>query len=406
MFTKKSFLKLFLVLLLCASFVCIASYNEIVTCNANDFAVRTIDTDEIGQLSYSEKAEDLINEFDTYESVCTDTSLSFSGDILLAASSFTGFETLSTGNEEIKKSYATNYNFETNEFVLKVTYSSGEQIIDTLEEVVEPIYDEVNDDVYFYYEGNKVSVSELLKTDNVNDCVAIVDDAIIVGGVAISAAAVAAIVAGSLVVSVVAADPTIVTKTITTVKTVVKTVSKVVVEKVTSVWRWFKRTVLKKKTVTSTVTSTVTTTSTIAITTPSITVNGTKIKTKELTNAKSELKALPANVYYLMFADPGDGKIYLSVSPITAEVAVSIMNIPIIVPRISNKNRDMIASVYTYKRVNAEGVTAIVGFSSRTPKGYPENHSPEKGYLPHYHSISEVNGQTPHAFFGLPGERR
>lgn len=112
------------------------------------------------------------------------------------------------------------------------------------------------------------------------------------------------------------------------------------------------------------------------------------------------VKTLNASAYYLCFADPTNGKMYISILQIDYDTALTIMCVPTLVPCIGNSNKDMIASIFTTSEIMAYEVAEQAGIYSIVP----ENHGQNKGYYWHYHSIYEVATRQgmlarPHAFF-------
>ena len=344
----------------------------------SDLQTRTIDVNEIGTLSYEEKVNQLLEDFDVYSYDYADNTITFNGEFTRDLTDFLNYQQLSTiDNTPITKAYSTRFNCKEEVFTLITTYSQNGIVINQTSDSVVPFYDEALNDYFITLEdGSKISVSESLELDNMENCVAIV------------AAVPLAIVAAALAVTIVVAAPTIVQ--------VVETVVTTVVSWVRSFWSWFCS--LWKP-----VTKTVTTTSVTTVATPALTIDRTTYKTKAVT--KDDIKTRFGNsLYYLAFADPTNGYMYFSVVPITQAQAIAILNSAVYVPCIGNPNKQMIASTYTFYQASALAVAQVVGLNSRTPANFPENHGNGKpGYFWHYHTIPAApHDHSPHSFFGLP----
>lgn len=357
-------ISLFLALVLALPFVLSGFSNSV------SVSTRTINVSEIGTLSYEELTDKMLYNFDVYSSDFSDDCISFEGNLTKDFNYFSNLQHLALNdNDKITEKYETKYNIENDTFLVKISYFQDDKLVEEIEHETVPVFDEEKNDYFIELEnGNKISVAETIKMENIDNCIAIVDD-------------VAIILTAALAITVAAAAP------------VIETVVTKVVSFVKSIFSWF-ASLFVKKTVTK-------------VATPSITINKTTYKTEAKTEA--DIKKLDKEQYFAAFADPTNGFMYMTVVPISIETAVAILNIPIIVPCIGDTKRTMIGSTYTFYDFNALKIASIVGLSPRTPAGFAEYHG--SGYFRHYHTIStgfttgkggELQEANPHSFFGLP----
>ncbi|MBQ7977731.1 MAG: hypothetical protein IJ301_04010 [Clostridia bacterium] len=337
---------------------------------STELTTRDINVNEIGMLSYEEKVDQLLNEFDVYSYDYTNTEITFEGSLIRNLSDITGYQKLNTiDDSEVTKTYSTKFNVETETFTLITKFEQSGVVIKTTEESVIPYYDSTEDDYFIPLEdGTALSVAEALKDDNFNECVAIVDDAAI-------------LVAAALAITIVVAAPVIVD--------VVTTVVTQVVTWVKSFWSWF-RSLFTKKTVT--VTSSVVTTT---ITYP-ITISGTTYKLKKY----EKTRYFDPLSYYLALADTDDGFMYISTTPINESVARAVIYSATFVPSAhQNSKKSFVASVYTENQARASNIAATVGSMLGCP-GNIHHYAMKIGYFSHYHPGSIYH--EPHVFYGFP----
>jgi len=358
------FTAIVLSLILCCSFL-ITSFLP----KNQELVVRDINVDEIGTLSYEEKTKQILSSFDNYNVSSDESKITFEGEIDMSSFDLTGFQFLSTSATNTTKKYMTKFDVETEKIYVTTQYLQEECVV--FEETIEatPYYDEENNDYFIDMpSGEKISISETLLCDNLDECLT----AEIVG-----TGVVVAFVAFAILVN----DPTVI-KNVTTVITQVITW-------VRSFFSWFFSLFTQKTTYQ---TSTVVT----YVSTPSVTIQGTKYQTKELT--KSNTDCLVQGCYYLCFADPTNGKMYISIFKIEFVIAQGIMYSPTLVPCIGNSNKDMIVSVFSLSQSAAYSLTCSVGIAKNTPEVHGT------GYYYHYHSVYEKLTRQgdlarPHAFF-------
>ncbi len=370
---KTVFISMFLVFVLCLSFL-LPNYINL----NNDLATRNIDVNEIGTLSYEEKVSQLLNDFDVYSYNFDSTLITFSGEFTKDVCDFQSVVFLSTADETpVTQKYSTRLDTESEKFYVVTSYYQNNKLINSIEKECEPTFNEEKNDYFIELEnGDIISVSESINTKNMNNCIAIVDDAAI-------------LLAAALAITVVVVAPAI-TQVVTTVITKVYSW-------VRSFFWWLKSLFVK----------TVVTTTVVEVLTPTITISQTTYKTKEVTN--TDIKTKDPNLYFGAFADPSNGKMYFTILPISKEMAVSILYTPIVVPCIGDEKRTMLASTYTFYEYNALYIASVLGLATRTPAGSPEKHG-GIGYFKHYHTFPTAitigkNGKNyesnPHSFFGL-----
>jgi len=165
-------------------------------------------------------------------------------------------------------------------------------------------------------------------------------------------------------------------------------------KKVKSFWSWFTRWITKA------FTRTIVTTTVVTTYAPSLTINGKKVETKEVSLADlKDDSQYPKSQFYLCFVS--SKKIYISCFPIEDFEAASILSGGVIV-KDENTGKEMLASTYTRIRDDAYRVAVAAGLNPRTPYEKPEYE--HGGY--HYHSSIEVlvNNElhSPHSFFLFP----
>lgn len=364
------------------STVSLINTNNKSTINDN-FAIRNVDVNEMGALSYEEKIQGFLNEFDMYEYDYDDSIIEFNGVLTREISGFYGYEFLNTIDETlITRSYNTKIDCETGVVTLVINSKQNEQVIEQIEEEVTPIYDEVLDDYIITLEnGTKISVLDSLASDNLNPCITGVDDAVLVAGAA-------------AILIVVVLAPQIEKMSTTIVNTVVTWVK--------SFWSWLRSRWTKK----TTTTTTIVTTETIVY---PITINNSTYKLKEYDKVLKEYnnKSFFDNqLYYLAIGDTEDKHMYVSTVHVTYEIALQVLSAstPILVdsahPQTSNKPvNQFVLSIYTQKQHLAYGLA----YSAGTLLGFPgctHHEAYKKGYFNHFHPGSEYH--EPHCFYGYP----
>jgi len=381
--TKKftMFISLILAIITFSTIILINTNNK-TTIN-NNLAIRNVDVNEIGTLSYEEKIQEFLNEFDMYEYNYTDTTIEFNGVLTRDISSFYGYEFLNTINESpITRSYNTKVNCETGAVTLIITSKQNEQIIEQIEEEVTPIYDETLDDyIITLDDGSKISVLDSLASENLNPCIAGVDDAILLTGAAV-------------VLVVVVLAPQIEKSVTTVVNTVVTWVK--------SFWSWLRSKWTKKTTTTTTTITTETMVYTIAI-------NNITYKLKEYDRVLKEYdnkRFFDNQLFYLAIGDTQDKHMYISTVHVPYEVALNVLSAPtpILVdsahPQKPNKPvEQFVLSIYTHNQQMAHDLASAAGAKLGFP-GCTHHHTETAGYFDHFHPGSVYHEQ--HCFYGYP----
>lgn len=271
----------------------------------SDMSTRAID---VSQLTYGEKINVLLDEFNDYETTNTETTISFQGEMYASIGEILGFDSLSNQEETVVKKFNTSYDYGTNSFYMNISYSSGDDLLETVSTSVEPQYDEERDDGYIEYEGERFYFSESFDSNGLNECIAGVDDAIVVG--------VGAVIVCGILITMAVTPPSVHQEIIKSLTYVTQTI----VEAVKSFWGWFTKWVTKV----FTRTTAVETTTVVEIKTPTLELDKEKIETKEM--SKEDRLRLPKTSYYLAFADPSNNKMYISTVNISSTQAKAIMS--------------------------------------------------------------------------------
>ena len=359
------FVSLLLVVILSGVFL-VSGYSS---ANSVILQERSINVDEIGNLSYEEKIDQLLSQFDVYSYDVIDDEIVFEGQFTRELSGFTGIQYVNTIDDcDLTQTYSAKLNCETEVFTLITTISQNDVVLSRTEQSVVPYYDESADDYFIRLDdGTTLSVFETLANNNLENCIAGVDDAVV-------------LTVAALAVTIVAAAPYI--------ERVVTQVVTTVVSWVRSFWSWFCSIWTQK-------TTTYVTTTVTEVYTPRLTIGNTCYKTKEVSIATLRNERLyPQGMYYLCFVS--GGKIYISILSITDEEAVAILMNCYMVPL---NNTEALASTFTRMRNDAYRVAVAAGLNERTPYEKPEY---EYGAY-HYHSSATIvrNGKkhSPHSFF-------
>ncbi len=360
-----------LVVLLVMQFIVLSQLTGDVN-KSPDALARTV---PLNQFTYEDQANYLIDKFESYSTSSTDSSIEFNG--ILSTGIFEA-DNISDDQEKVEKKISTRYDLSTNKFMVDIKLYQGETLTESWSEEVEPLYDDEKDEGYIEFENERYYLSECLKTDVIDDCVAATAT---VGTVGVIAAA-------ALVITIVVTPPSVHQKIIRTISTVTEKI----VQAVKSFWGWFTRWIKKIFTRTYTVTKT----TVVTTYTPTLMIDGEKVDTKEVSLTDIKKKELyPENRFYLCFVST---KIYMSINPISDSAAVAILKTGIVV-KDQNTGKEMLASTFTRLGVDAYNVATLAGINPRTPFGHPEY---EHGAY-HYHSnvLVKVNGKnhSPHSFF-------
>lgn len=337
--------------------------------------LRTIEVDNIGVMSYEEKIDGLINQFDSYDTtyVAENGLLSFNAQETITIDQVKNINFVNSYDEEVVKKYETTLNPKTMEFTIITKYFQNDEIVKEEACVVIPYYVQEEDDWKVELDNESVSVKEVLASNNFETCIAGVDDVVMVGGAAVL-----------FVVAVVVCAP------------VVEEVVTTVVEVLKSFWGWLKG-LFTTKTVTTTITTTVYK-------------YNVKIGSKQYTLERAEDKVFTANKYYVVVADTESGFVYISTEDITYAEAVSVLASTTMVNAISGSNLRFVLSTYTLLGSDAKSVADVaatyLGGNGSTFHAYhnvDKYGNKKKGiFYQHYHPCYPYVHGTAHSFFGTP----
>lgn len=229
-------------------------------------------------------------------------------------------------------------------------------------------YNEELDEYYIGFEDELISISEIIGTDVLENCVAIADDV----AVAVAVLAVAAVIV-----------------CYPYVKTVVTTVVTTVVSWVKSFWRWLKGTFITKK---------VTTTTVEIVTYYQINVFSRDFELEKIENADEAPR--DADEYYLaVVVGPN---VYISIETITESEAVAVLASD---TDVTIDGADFQLNTYTQEELDAASIAMqAANYNGRSGVTRHSYHGGSKAgvYFEHYHpGPSDVHG-LPHSFFGTP----
>ena len=320
--------------------------------------IRTVNTDELLNTSLGDAMEEFLNQFDEYECIVDEGQ----GQILVRETKYLDDIT------EVYETYINYLDSEITEFNITINTCCNNEIIQEESYIAQLCYNEEDDEFYIDFEGELISISEIIETDVLENCIAIVDDL----AVAIAVLAVA---------SVIICYPYI--------ETVVTTVVTTVINWVRSFWRWL-RGVFVTKTVTTTIVTTVTY--------YQVNVFSRDFELEKVENADEAPR--DADFYYLAVVIGPD--VYISLEKITESEAVAVLATD---TDVSIDGTEFQLTTYTQAETDAQNIAMQAanynGYSSITRHRY---HGGSKAgvYFEHYHPApSSVHG-LPHSFFGSP----
>lgn len=373
LFKKKTIItSVFLTLILCFSFLLPGFINskEIIS-------TRELNVNQIGTISYEEKANQLLSSFDNYSINSNDSQITFEASSDISTLDFSQIQYLSTNATTTVKKYKTNLDIENEKFEIITEFIQDDKIVYTETIETTPYYDEYSDDYFITMpDGTIVSVSSCLETENFNEC-AFVLAAL---GVTLTATEVAVLLTSVAIV----AAPQIVE--------VVNVVYTYVVSWVRSFWSWFKSLWTTKTTRVETKTTTIT----IKY---NITIANTKVEAKPY----DKTKKYELGVYYVAIADTDDGLLYVSTSPIENLSALAVLTSSSYVKSAhSGSNKLFVISLYTPNQNSASLIATEAGTILGNP-GAIHHLANRPGYFNHYHPGSEYTSSShPHVFYGEP----
>ena len=367
---KKSILPIFLTLTLCFCLI-IPSFLS----TKEQTVVRNIDVEEIGAVSYEEKVEQLLGQFDEYNFDTSGDSITFEGVIDISSFDLYGVNFLSSNADTTIKKYKTNLDAENEKFYVVTQYIQDNIVV--YEESVEskPYYDENSDDYYVEMpDGSVVSVYNSLMENNFNEC-------LVLTTTAVAATELALLLASTVIIC----SPTI-TTTITTVVTTI-------VSWVKSFFSWFRSLFTRKTTkqITQVVTTTITYTITIA---------GTQIKAEKFEDSKD----YEESKYYIAIADTADGFLYVTKESVSDTVALAILTTATYVTGATKNSHgvfpQLVISLYTKNGYDAYLIAVEAGTILLNP-GATHHIANRTGYYNHYHPGGDKTHMgKPHVFYG------
>lgn len=342
----------------------------------NAEAVRYIDANNINSLSYEKKAEQLLSQFDNYDSkIDNDGNMTFEGVVELDLSQTMMLNFVNSYEEKIEKRYKTTINPENFDFIVSICYYQDEELLSSEEIVTQPYYVEEADDYFIDLQGETISLKETLVSDSLNECIAIADDIIIAA-------------AACMVITVIVFYPQI--------TEIVTTVVKTVVSWVKSFWWWLKSLFVKK---------TVTTTTTTVV--KSFRIN---IFSKTLTLKKVEDGKLTydPNIYYVAVLVGQD--VYISYQMITQAEAIALLaqNVFTIIEEGSTTEYQLNTYTYSYDDALVAATSAATlmgrgGYTWHNYHQYDRYGNKKKGtFFQHFHPGSPYVEHSTHSFYGTP----
>lgn len=341
---------------------------------AREVKVRTLDTGSIASLSYDERAQQELEQFDEYEVYEQQNGdiIKFVGTRSYSAGEFTDCDYVDLNYEDVNVTYDLSCDTNTSEVTVEVTYEQNDEVVNVDYVNISKIeYQEDEECAIIYFEdGTIVNSHDYLSEETLDNCVAI-------------AAAAAGTVTVLLQVVVVVLVAVIVYYVLSWLFPWL--------ERAVTSYRYERRTAYKQQT--------------YAV--PAITINGVRYEAKPKT--KAEVKALPRKksgsdpaVYYLAFASGisnkkdvkdtvlTEGGLYIA-NKITYAEAIEVMT----TSEVAKVTRDgvtysFIPSIYSYYETDVLAVMddIRVGYHEDTPRMYPEWHIIGEGTvngLPHYH---------------------
>lgn len=342
-----------------------------------EIATRDINVEELGMLSYEDKAEEILSNFDDYEISNEGTTISLDATVDLSDSIIPSTAELSDSAETTIKKYGVDLDLENEKFYILVQYYQDSELVQEERVETTPYYDEYLDDYFVEMpDGTTVSMYETLMSSNLEECCA----TIVVAGVALTAYEAAVLLAGLVII----ATPVIVN--------VVTVVVETIVTWVRSFWRWFKS-LWTAKTTTRVVT---TVTQAISYT---VSIANTQVDVKRYDNSRR----FETGKYYVAIGDTADGFLYVSEAEISELEAVAILTTVTYVTGATRKANgqfpQLVVSIYTPSGTDALKVATMAGTILGIP-GATHHPATRPGYFNHYHPGSVYT--HPHAFYGTP----
>lgn len=366
------FTSLSLVFILCLSFL-LPSF----TYANNNLTTRNVNVNEIGTLSYEEKAQQLLDTFEEYSILNDETTISFEGSVDISNFDLSGIQYLSTTADTTIKKYKTDLDIANEKFYIITEYIQDGVVVYSEKIETTPYYDEYEDDYYISMpDGSNVSLYENLATENFEECSA----TLAALGIALTAKEVAVLLSAVVIV----AAPAIVE--------VVNVIVTTVVSWVRSFWSWFKSLFTKK-------TTTVTTTTVTTALSYTISIGDTKVEAKPF----DKTMKFEIDKYYVAIADTDDGLLYVAPKAISNVYALAILTSSSYVNSAhKGSNKSFVISLYTPTNAAACLIATEAGTIVGNP-GAIHHLANKPGYFNHYHpGLTYTDLSHPHVFYGAP----
>ena len=319
--------------------------------------IRTINTDKIYNTSVEDEIEAFLSQFDEYEYTLGEDP----GQIIVRETKYAADVT------EIYETYINYLDEEATEFTIVINSYYNNEIIEDERYIVQPYYDEEMDEFYIDFEDELISVSEILDTDFLENCIAIPGEL----AVAVAVLAVAAVII---------CYPYI--------QTIVTTIVTTVVTRIMSFFRWLKN-IFVTKTVTRTMITTV--------------VNyQVNVFSRDFVLEKIESDNEPPRsegTYHLSVVIGLE--VYISIEEITESEAVAVLATN---SEVTIQDMFFQLNTYTFDETDAENIALQASeYNGRfgvIRHTYHNRNGTKAGvFFEHFHPGAYG---TPHSFFGFP----
>ena len=350
-----------------------------VDAKKEEIATRDINVEALSMLTYEDKVEEILGNFDEYEISTDEKTVSLDAVVDLSGSTIANDEALAGDAETTLKKYSVDLDIENEKFYIVVQYCKGEEVVSEEKIETTPYYDEYSDDYFVEMpDGTTISMYETLMGSNLDEC-----SVLIIAGVALTAKEAAVLLAAVAIV----AYPVI--------QKVVTVIVETIVTWVRSFWRWFKS-LWTAKTVTKT-----TTVISQAIS-YSISIANTKVDVKKYEKSRK----FEDGEYYVAIADTADGFLYVSDYKLDEVQALAILTSSTYVTGATKgKNGafpQLVLSLYTPNGYDAYLIAVEAG-TILGDAGAIHHAAHRTGYFNHYHPGSTYTSLShPHVFYGQP----
>ena len=370
---RNIFVSCFLALIMSLSFVLPS-----IISSKNSIKMRTIDVNELGTLSYEEKAKQILEVFDEYEYTENEESFTFEANIDVTSQNTSSLEFLDEDSEKTTKNFVLDFVYENEKIYVITQYIQDGEIVHEEKIETTAYYDEYEDDYYIQMpDGAEISIRESIQNDNFEECS--ISLALLAAGLTAKEAAV-------LITAVVIVAAPVIT-------TVVTKIVETFVVWVKSFWSWFKSLWTAK---------TQTRVTTVTTQTISYTISTTKTKYKLEKHDKN--KKYEEKKYYAAIADTVDGFLYVSNVALSDEEALAILTTSTFVSGATKNKKgvfpQLVVSLYTTNGYDAYLIACAAGTILGNP-GATHHIANKPGYYNHYHPGSVyLESSKPHVFYG------